>query len=71
MSKNLRVEFDYKGYAAPGGDKISGRYGYLWIGIDDQCFTHTTSLRSLRKLRALTDALIKARERSYAYRSKP
>jgi hypothetical protein len=58
-----KVTLDMRGYACAGGDQIS-RNGYLWIGTDDPvscCYTHTTSLRSLRGLRDLCDALIKAR----------
>ncbi len=59
--KHKPVKLDMAGYAAPGGDSITAR-GYLWIGDDHRCYTHTTSLRSLRGLRDLCDKLIKARE---------
>jgi hypothetical protein len=58
-----KVKLDMGGYACAGGDAIT-RNGYLWIGDDEPvpvCYTHTSSLRSLRGLRDLCDALIKAR----------
>ena len=63
------VYFDRRGYAAPGGDVIQA-HGYLWIGDGGGCYTHTTSLKSLRGLRDLCDKLIKARETKYARRKK-
>lgn len=54
------VKLDYQGYAAAGGDSIS-RSSYLWIGEDNLCYTHTSSLQSLRKLHALIGAIIDAR----------
>ncbi len=60
------VKFDKVGYAVPGGDVIHDQ-GYLWIGDDVKgCYTHTTSLNSLRALRDLCAALVKAREVKYA-----
>lgn len=60
------VYFDKQGFAAPGGDVIQPQ-GYLWIGDDKRgCYTHTSSLKSLRALRDLCAALVKAREAKYA-----
>ena len=54
-----KVWFDAKGYA-------SGENDYLWIGDNHPgsgCYTHTTSLRSLRALHRLLGAMIRRRER--------
>jgi hypothetical protein len=62
------VKLDYNGFAVAGGDSVT-RNGYLWIGTDERCHCHTSSLRSLRKLRDLCDSLIKARTGLHRARS--
>jgi hypothetical protein len=55
-----RVNFDYRGYMS---NEASNKQplDYLWIGDDQTCYTHTTSLRSLRAMRTVLDELIKRR----------
>lgn len=47
----------------PTFESIGSSVPYLWIGDSEGCFTAITDLRTLRKMKAVLDAIIEKRER--------